>query len=184
MKTVQFLIISCILLIASGCASYKNGLIQAGGIDGAIKNAILDFSNTPKLFKKGSVFSVTAHAKNDNDQLIVRIGENNMKFLLSADTKVGEIGGIIPTRFLEKKGKLIFWWDEKHPLTNEALEVYRKYNLLQNDEGGIITIPDFLITDNKKSAHYYFCRNDLTNFKRVITSRGIGIYDPPNLNCN
>lgn len=68
-------------------------------------------------------------------------------------------------------------------MTAEALSVYRKYNLLQSDKGGLITLPDFVTNDAQKAAHYYFCRSSRLLYKRVITAKGIGYYQPPALNC-
>lgn len=184
MKMNRFLIIPVVLALFVKCASFKTGLIQTGGIDEMIQNAILDFSNTTKLYKKGTVFSVSVLEIVDKDPLVVRIGENSMNLLLTKEAKIGSKGGKLPTRFIEKEGKLFFWQDDDYPLTEEALTVYERYNLLQDDEGGIITVPDFAINDAQKAAHYYFCKNDISEYKRVVTNIGVGYYDPPNLDCN
>ena len=172
-----------ILVSFIGCASFKTGLKQTGGTDEMIQNAILDFSSTTKLYKKGTVFSVSVHEIGDKDPLVVRIGENGMNLLLTKEAKIGSKESKLPTRFIEKEGKLFFWWDDSYPLTKEALAIYERYELLQDDEGGIITVPDFTTDDAQKAAHYYFCEKDIAQYKRVITNIGVGYYDPPNLNC-
>jgi hypothetical protein len=201
MKVIHLFLILALLLLVNSCASLK-GLHQSGGKQEIIQNAILDFSNTSKLYKKDSVFSIsyqdTLYKMNleelDNGTsrwvegdiqkgiVAVSISANNNKLLLTSETKVGSKGEL-PSRFIEKEGKLFFWWDDDYPLTEEALAVLKKYDLLQDDEGGLITVPDFIIDDAQQGAHYYFCRNDISKYKRVITTKGMGYYDPPKLNC-
>ena len=189
------------LLLVNSCASLK-GLNQSGGKREVIQNAILDFSNTTNLYKKDSVFSIsyqdtlykmTLEELDDGTSKWVRdgiyegvtavsISANDNKFLLSSDTKIGSKGKL-PSRFIEKEGRVFFWWDDDYLLTKEALAVFKKYNLLQDDEGGLITVSDFAIDDAQKGAHYYFCEDNISKYKRIITNKGMGYYDPPSLNC-
>ena len=185
------------------CASFKKEFIKKGNLDDAVQNAILDFSNTTSLFKNDSVFSVWPQDtlyrmvlnkdKEDNYKFIegehykeiiaVGITANYDKILITDNTSIGVIGKL-PSQYLEKDGKLFYWWDNNKPLTQEILDVLSKYGLLQDDEGGWVKFPDATINDLQKGAHYYFCRNDLTNYKKVITNKGIGYYDMPKINCN
>lgn len=173
-----------IAIIFGGCASVKNTFVKSGNNqDDAIQTAISDFSKTRKLFKKDAVFSVEIVGLSNNDNLmIVRIGKNNRKLLITKDAKIGSTGKL-PSRYFEKEGRLFFWWDDSYPLTEAAFAVYKKYNILQDDENGRITIPDFIIDDAQKGAHYYFCKNDVSSYKRVITNRGVGYYTPPDIKC-
>ena len=181
MKIKKVLTVLMAIFFFESCASFKNELVQTGGRTEAIKNAILDFSNMNKLYKRDTVFSVQTEEMS-NEVLIVSIGKNNMKILLNEDIKIGS-KGMLPSKYFEKEGKLFFWWDNDYPLTEETLAVFNKYDLLQDDEGGKITFPDFIIDDSQKSAHYYFCKNDLSIYKKVITNKGLGYYDAPNLKC-
>lgn len=200
MKTNYFFLLTVTLV--TGCISLKKELSQSGGRRAAIQNAILDFSNASRLYKKDSVFHVSfqdtlyrmtlnklddrnyqwVNGQSYNEIVTVSIGTDYNQFLLTENTKVGSKGEL-PSRFIEKDGKLFYWWDDNYLLTKEALSVYEKYDLLQDDEGGVITFPDFTVNDAQKGAHYYFCRNDLSKYKKVITNKGIGYYDPPKLNC-
>ncbi len=164
--------------------------------EAAIHNAILDFSEKCSLFHKDSVFSVSF--KDSLYSLVLKqtdernfhwvkdrfyegvvtvsiVAYPNYQFYFSEETKEK-----LPSRFAIKDGKMFYWWDDNYPVTEEMLDVLWKYNLLQEE----LLIPEFSTNDSQKSADYYFCKNDLTKYKRVITSRGIGLYDPPNLNCN
>ena len=81
------------------------------------------------------------------------------------------------------KKKVSFSFGGMIATNKEALAIYERYELLQDDEGGIITVPDFTTDDAQKAAHYYFCEKDIAQYKRVITNIGVGCHDPPNLNC-
>jgi hypothetical protein len=204
MKIVIKLIITVIALTSlESCVTFKDNLAQTGGQEKQIQNAILDFSNTTRLFKKDSVFSVsfddtlyrmTLNKVSDGNSTWIKgkpykgiktvniLGTYN-KFLLTDSTKVGS-KGYLPSRYVEKNGKLFYWWDDDYPITEETLAVLKKYNLLQDNDGGWRIIPDISVDDSKKGADYYFCQNDLTNYKKVITNKAIGYYDAPKLNCN
>ena len=211
MKT-SYLILPAVLVsvVLVSCASFKNNLIKTGGSirDVAIHNAILDFSNSCRLYKKDSIFSVRfvdsvfslafdygeyrwSRDKFYDDLVFVTIsahrigefcGECCDKFLYTKETTVGSKGKL-PSRYVEKDGKLFYWWDNDYPLTEAMLAILWKYNLLCDDTEGLIGIPDFTIDERQKGAHYYFCKNNLSKYKRILTNIGEGYYKPPELNC-
>jgi hypothetical protein len=181
-QTKWFILLYLILLAIGGCATFRDELFQTGDRNEVILNAILDYSKTTSLYKRDSVFSVKT-GEIDNDILIVRIGKNNMKLLLTDSIVVGAKGKF-PSRYIEKDGKLFFWWDDNVPLTEDMLAVLYRYSQIQDDDDGLIQFPDFVINESLKAAHYYFCKNDLTVYKKVITNKGVGYYSPPNLKCD
>lgn len=168
-------------MILVGCSSFKSQLIEIGKKNEAIYNAIIDFSNSSQLYKKHTVFNVKIYNL-DTAFVAVSIIDNNIKILLTTDVKVGS-KGYAPSKFIEKEGKLFYWWDDNYSLTKEALEIFSEYDIIQDDEGGIITFPDHEIDDKSKGVDYYFCKNDLRRYKKVTTSIGVGWYDPPKLDC-
>ncbi len=205
MKNIYILIFAGTFFLLESCGSFsKSELVQNGEGKDAIKNAILDFSNTSKLYKKDSVFSVWVHeplcrmileeADNGDSRwvegkpyqgiLAVSVGANYNKLFLTDSVKVGKKGVKIPTRYIERDGKLFYWWDDDYPLTQEALDTFERYGVLQDDEDGTILFPDFAVNDAQKGMHYYFCKNNLRNYKKVKTNKGIGFYDAPTLDCN
>ncbi|MDR0231502.1 MAG: hypothetical protein LBI82_05220 [Dysgonamonadaceae bacterium] len=107
----------------------------------------------------------------------------NDRFLYTAETIVGSKGKL-PSRYIEKDGKLFYWWDNDYPLTEEMLAILWKYDLLFDDTKGLVGFPQFSIDEKLKGVHYYFCRNNLSKFKRVVTNIAPGYYKPPKLNCN
>lgn len=197
MKTLKIVICFAVLLLL-GCSSLKNSMIKTGENikEVAIYNAILDFSKKCSLFQKDSVFSVSF--KDSLYSLVLKqIDERNFRwvrdrfyegvvtvsilafpeyqFYYSEETK-----GKLPSRYVIKAGKLFYWSDHNYTVTEEMLAVLWKYNLLQED----FLIPEFSTNDSQKGADYYFCKNDLSKYKRVITNKAIGYYDPPKLKCN
>jgi hypothetical protein len=187
MKSVYSFIFILMFMIffSENCTSAKKVFVRTGNNqDDAIQIAILDFSRTPKLFKKDSVFFVyVARLKNYNEILIVSVGNNISKLLVTKEAQIGSKGKL-PSRYIEKQGKLFYWWDANYPLTEEALSVFKKFNLLQDDINGRIQLPEIRYDEAEKNADYYFCKNDPSVFKKIVTNRGIGYYDPPLLKCS
>ena len=181
-KVICLLIIYALTYLTA-CASYKESLVKVGDHSDAINNAIIDFSNTTNLYKKDSIFFIVFHETQRKDVIFVRIGSNNMKLLLTDEVQVGKIGGKIPTRYIEQNQKLFFWYDDNYPLTENAMSIYEKYDLLQDDENGVITVPAFVLNDTQEVAHYYFCKEDLRTYQKIITKRAIGNYKAPAINC-
>lgn len=201
---ISFLWLSSLFLICA-CGGFKKGLVQIGGQEQAARNAILDFSSTSGFYKTDSVFSVKIHEplyrmvlEDTNDGngkwvegdpyigvIAVSISVDYDKMLLTDSVEVGKKGVTMPTRYLEKDGKLFYWWDDSYPLTQETLTVFEKYNLVaENNLDGVIEFYDYTIDDAQKGIDYYFCGNDLTKYKKVTTNKGIGFYDAPLPNCN
>jgi hypothetical protein len=212
MKARYFILLALFASLSStGCISVKNGLIKTGENvrDIAIHNAVLDFSNSCRLYRNDSVFSVsfedsvfflalnyaTGERYRDKfyeDRVLASISAHRMdescgeccdRFLYTAETAAGSKGKL-PSRHIEKDGKLFYWWDDDYPLTEEMLAILWKYDLLCDDTEGLTGIPDFTTDDRLKGAHYYFCKNDLSKYKRVVTNIADGYYRPPKLKCN
>jgi len=204
MKVQKIIYLSALALMFS-CSSLKKSMITTGENlqETAIHNAILDFSTNCSLFKKDSVFDVSFEDSVFNEGVWVRVDERTYKDGTTHIRKRGslydgivavEIGGQVtnyqyyyseetkdklPSRYVIKDGKLFHWWDDNYPVTEEMIAVLWKYNLLQTD----LIIPEYSIDDNAKGADYYFCKSDLSKYKRVVTNIAIGYYKPPKLKC-
>jgi hypothetical protein len=146
-----------------------------------IQDAILDFSKTSKIYKKNSIFSIK-NGELEKEIIVLRIGVNNMNILFNKDS-IGKTSNTIPSKFVEKNGKLFFWWDSECKIQDNTISTYRKYNILQDNENGLITIPEFSINDNQKSVYYFFCRTNLTQYKRITTNKGLPNDVKVNLKC-
>lgn len=202
MKKQSLLLISIAFLFES-CGSFKKELFKTGGKEEVIQNAIIDFTNTSKLYRKDSVFDVSfqdtlyrMELRKINDQNAewivgepykeieaVSISAASIKMLLTEDVKVGSKGKLA-SRYIEKNGNLFYWWDDDFPLTEETLAVFHKYNLLQDDESGWVKFPDIISNNSLEAVDYFFCRNDLSKYKKIRTKKAIGYYDVPNLECD
>ena len=204
MKAQKIIYLSVFLLMF-GCSSLKKSMITTSENlqETAIHNAILDFSTNCNLFKKDSVFSVNFSDSVFNKGIFVRVDERSYKDGRTHEWKRGSLyDGIVsveigvnvnyqyyyseetktklPSRYIIKNGKLFYWWDNNYPVTEEMITILWRYNLLQTD----LIIPEFTIDDSLKGADYYFCKNNLSKYKRVITNIGLGYYKPPKLKCN
>jgi len=180
----------------------------------AIHNAILDFSNSRRLHGNDSIFRVefndsvfhraflvpvdettSAWTRGDFVDGIVHVGilahrvgrydEDGClnRYFYTAETRVGSRGKL-PSRHIIKDGKLFYWWDNDYPLTEEMLAVLWKYDLICVDTVGHFGFLNWTLDSRQKGMNYYFCRNDLSRFRRVVTNRAHGFYEPPRLRCN
>ncbi|WP_431160691.1 hypothetical protein [Flagellimonas beolgyonensis] len=202
MRNFSVKIVMIVVLLQS-CIASKNDSAKAIGIDEAIQNSIEDFSSLNRLYKKDSVFEVTyidtlyniyvenkgggnfesvRGNKKYEDYCVLSISANYNKMFYKSESNINDTYEL-PSRYLEKDGKLFYWWDGNFPVTSEIINVLKKYNLLQEDDGWS-KLPEMSIDDSKIGVDYFFCRNDLTRYKRVVTNKSIEYYTPPKLNCN
>lgn len=197
--------ICVLLLFLSSCSSLKKSMITTGENlrDAAIYNAILDFSIRCNLFKQDSVFHVDFRDSVFNKSILVEVDKSTYKdgtthiwqrgSLCDGIVNVGIIGSSdyqyyyseetranLPSRYIIKDGKLFYWWDSNYPVTEDMINILWKYNLLQE----CCIIPEFSINELEKGADYYFCKYNLSKYKRVITNIANGHYKPPKLKCN
>lgn len=152
-------------------------------IDNLLMNSINDFSNINRLVKFDSVFIVSVEKDESNNLLVISISSPGSKLLHGDEPLVGTFGKL-PSGFIILNSKLFYWRNERDPLSKEALDAYKSYDILQYDEGGRITLGDVDLDGSKKGAHYYYCDANRRVSKRVITNIAAGYYVPPKLNCN
>jgi hypothetical protein len=121
-----------------------------------------------------------------NDNILgISIGGDYDKLRPGPNDKIGDKTSL-PSRYTEKEGKLFYWDDSTKVLTKEVVNVLSKYNVMDSvNIEGVVELPRFDSANHyKKGVHYYICKNDLTKYKKVTTSIGMGYYDAPSLNCN
>lgn len=106
---------------------------------------------------------------------------------------VDTLGSVrLPTRHIIKDGKLFYWHDPDYGLTEEMVKVLHEFNIADSIDllDPNVALDDY--TDNyihhpaeekAKVAVYYFCREDPSNYKRVITNIATGWYKPPTIRC-
>jgi len=157
MKTLMISVITTLLIITKSCGNaFQNDMAKTGDDTDAISNAILDFSNTSKLYVKDSIYSVShedilqlvENPKEDGSYKMINaiayqgittvtITQNALKINQSGTDYKPGLTKSIPTRYIEKDDRLFYWWDFEHPLTQEAVDIYKKYGLIAKATDGI-----------------------------------------------
>ena len=139
----RYLMLTFLILTSLfGCISFKKQLANYGSQDQAIMNAIADFSNTSKLYKKDSVFRVTFY-DTLYQKALLKVTDRNYKWVndkpykkLTAVSIFGsggkiyfktdstEIGSNVngPSRYVEIDNNLFVWHDDKNPINKETLK--------------------------------------------------------------
>jgi len=190
----QSILLICVLFI--GCNTWKESLIKEGDKEVAIQNAILDFSHTKKLFNQDSVFYIGVDDTLSSFKLVpedVNASGWVVDKIYPEIIAISIIGGDmmpyqeqdfenenirVPSRFIIEQGKLFLWYDDDYPLSQELKSALNQFNLIKENDSEAVIIFD----DAKKGASYYFCRNDLLDYKKQVSSIAMG-YDVPKLNC-
>ena len=90
----------------------------------------------------------------------------------------------IPSRYLEKNGKLFYWYDSSISATEESLALFKEFGLVKEPQKS----EDFeevrtIIFDDEKGVVYFFCRENPLIFETIRTNRPLGTYAPPTLEC-
>jgi hypothetical protein len=168
-----------IVVFLLGCTSWKSSLNRNGDFNVAIKNAVIDMIHTNERFiQNDSVFSVNTLNLNGNLIGVSFFGTVN-KFIIINNKKTDS--SMFPTRYYEHSNKLFYWKDSNVELNNEIIEKLHQYNMIDTLES--IAFAELNIDDSKKGIHYYFCKNNLSKYKKVKTNRILGSYEMPKLNC-
>ncbi len=170
---------SLLWFVVLSCNLVKSQSTSLTLFDKAIEIAINDFSKT-KAFKKDRVFNISYKEISENILFISILETEENKYLYSITKPVEE--NILPSRYIEKDNKLFIWWDDNKKVDQEMFDILKKYNMLKDDEGGWITFLDYAMDDKKKATNYYFCKNNLKEFRRIITNISGASF--PKLKCN
>ena len=185
MKLFSYKLFIGLIILFFCCSTMKKGDDDGNLRNEAITIAINDFLDNCSLRETDSVFRVYIDIDNDDILGLSISGTYGIKICPSFKDTIGAETRIFPSHYIEKDNKLIYWRDSIHILTEEIVKVLVKYNQIDSsyidDENAY---PDYLLDESIKGADYYFCKNDLSIYKRVVTRIAMGWYDPPKLNCN
>jgi hypothetical protein len=184
MKRKHLYLLTFFFLFFASCYSWKNALVTKGNRDDAINNAVTDFLKSDHLSKKDTVFAI--HIKDINENILgISILGYPDRLLPSSRDKIGTNFPGFPTNYIEKVGKLFYWYDPKKSIDNKIVSILNKYHKIDSlNVKGFVGIPTRLTGDSKKAVDYYFCKCNLKEYKKVTTTLAMGYYKPPKLECS
>ena len=134
--------------------------------DSALEIALNDFlecdlSKTHNIFFVGFDDEVTL---NDDVSAILVI-PSYFTYHITLNDTIGS--NELPTRFLLKNDKLFYWYDPNYGLTEDLVDAFYSFNIIDTiDVGFNCNFREKY--ENPKFAVYFFCKDDLNNYKRVI----------------
>lgn len=185
-----FFVIGLVIVVCSSCNSWKDSLASAGDTNAMIYNCILDYSHT-KTFKKFKVFQIGDLSLYEydipSDIALIWISPlvKEDKIYPYLNDTIGCLGSAnIPTRYVEIDGRLLVWNDVHHPITEELINTYKKYDIIDygwlNEYYGIPVgakendypdhkklLPPYNIYEWVPYAFYYICKNNFKKYLRV-----------------
>lgn len=194
MKVLSLSIITLFLALPTGCNNSTNAKQNSKTGKNAIELAIADFYTTNSLINDYKVFAV-AHSEvlqlvklMDDPETSDNVYQSLTAVIITADalklsedisSKIGTKGITIPSRFIEKDGKLFFWWDKDYPFTEEAYNTFKAFGVIDDN-------PHSRDNSNqvKEGIKYYFCTKDLSKFVTLNTNQDINSVKPLPLLCN
>jgi len=199
MKAYKLMYLLAILILLGSCATWKGTLVSRGNFNDAVNNAITDFLHTTKLSKKDTMFCVyfpeyenviynrenneVVYLPKNEDIFIISVGGADNKIYPREENKVGTYDEIFPTRYTIRDGKLFYWSDTTQVITQEIISVLEKYNHIDFDWRKEYDFPPLVINDGAEGIVYYFCKNDLTNYKKKKADNIRRHYRTPKLKC-
>jgi hypothetical protein len=152
-------------------------MVSNGNSDTVFKNAIVDFYHTSSLARKNSTFSIYKR-EYDSGVIGVSILSNDNKIYVLYNSPQSKI----PDRYIEYNNKLFYWYDnekDKDPNIVKKLSEYKIIDSLQ-----ILTEEmSYKRDDAKKATQYYFCKNNLLEYKKEETSIAMPKEIKVQLNC-
>jgi len=178
---IFYLCIICSLL--PSCSTWKKTFKSVGNTENAIENSIIDFSHTSKLWKKNMVFSIKV-TDLDEKIIVAIVAADDYDIYPRKENKIGTFDSIFPTKYVVKNNKLFYWNDSTQAITQDIISVLEKYNKIDWHWEQESAFPPYLRDDGIEGVIYYFCKNDLINYKKSGVSNIRRHYKSPILKCN
>lgn len=168
-------------LIFLSCTASKSISSSKRDITDAIQSSIVDFLHSKKsIAKKDSVFSVYVEDINE-DMLGIGISAERDKVSLFTKNEVDYDYRFFPTRFFEYQGKLFYWKDSTVKVSNEIIKKLYEMNRVDTTIYQKL-FPQRTIDERQVVVHYYFCKKDLTRYRKKRTSIANKNYEIPKIN--
>jgi len=198
MKKYKILFFLIITLLLNNCSTWKGSIVSSGSINEAVNNAITDFLTT-KLSKKGTIFGVLISdyvgvKYNQENNTVIYIPKNDYIFIISVgksdnkiypreENKIGTYDNVFPTMYTIRDEKLFYWSDSTQVISKEIISVLEKYNHIDFEWHKEYDLPPLIINDGGEGIVYYFCKNDLSNYKKKRADTLRRHYRTPKLKC-
>lgn len=162
------------------CATLKKEIITKGNANEAINNAVSDFIHTERsIQKKDNAFWVYADTVKNNIVVTI-IGDSNKVLLIKEDGNYSYRD--FPTILIESDEKIFLGYEKEGETTDTIINTLYRYNFV--DTMIVNTyIPDRMIDESKKGVIYFFCKNDLSVYKKIHTNTIAKHHKHPQLKC-
>ena len=173
-------------IIYYSCSISKTPIRRPEKNKDAIQLAIDDFTTKCKLYKEDSIFRIKVWNLGQYNQykdfVVVSILGLRKKIILEPEDTIGSKGKS-ETRVYEKDAELFRWRDDNYPISQAVLKTFQRHNLIEMDSSRI-KYPEYPRDDSQEAAIYFFCKDNLAIYKRVVTAKGVGYFKPPALKCS
>ena len=190
--------ISCLVaFLICSCSSYKKALkMGEGTIDDAIENVIINYSHVNnKRMNKGNIFILQNRSSEKDEFYNIAIGYYINKVILRSEHTIGSYTNYIPTKYKIYNDHLFLWNDSIQPINHETLNMLDKYDRLDSTyvklamgliDSNNYTPPRIIMQNDLKYKIYLVCKNEINNYKAIITNNSIPIekIKLPKMNCN
>ncbi|MPS66728.1 hypothetical protein [Chryseobacterium sp.] len=162
-----------ILQLSLSCTAQHNTVSVSNDYNIVINIAINDFYKTSSLLKDDKIFSVS-YKNVDNNIIQVNIIGNPNKFYIENGKPLNRL----PTKYIEYNDKIFYWSDDgQDKLDSSIINKFQQYGLIERNAD----IIEYNIDDKKKGVSYFFCKENLTRYKKIKSN--LSITKPPKINC-
>lgn len=175
-KMKYFLSSIILIFILQSCLSWKKELVQNGNYEAAIKNAIIDFSHSSYATKNRTY--IIGFREYKTNIIGVSILEDDNKIYIVNGSPLGRL----KDQYIEYNGKLFYWYDEKKGKDSNIKKKLLEYNVIKRVDS-LTENMGYIRDDAKKAINYYFCKNNLSIYKKEKTSVAMPREMKNDLNC-
>jgi hypothetical protein len=182
MKLYKLLFLLLFFLLFASCSTWRGALVSNGNLDDAINNTIADFLHTTKQRKTDTIFGIKI--TNINEKIVIGIGKADNKIYPRKENEIGTFDKVFPTRYTIKNGLLFYWSDTTQAITQEIISVLEEYNHIVFNWQDEYNLPPLVINDEAEGFVYYFCKNNLKNYKKKKANNLGQRYIIPKLICD
>ncbi|MEL7003336.1 MAG: hypothetical protein AAFN93_11460 [Bacteroidota bacterium] len=166
------------MYVLISCNTWKSQLQANGSNETVVLNAIFDFCHTSFPVKKEKIFAVDIMEINNNVVGVSILANPEPFIIIDGDTSN------LPSQLIEYQEKLFYWFDEESKVNDQVIAVLNQYDMIDSVKS--IAFANIQINHSIKAIDYYFCKEDLTKYKKVKSDQIIGEYTPGfiHLVCN